>query len=70
MTQNRLKSILNGTNFEILGTVSYAAQGVSKTQVVTTQARLSEIHTHLFNQTGYLAGITFDGIFYSVIQRY
>ena len=70
MTQNRLKSILNGTNFEILGTVSYAAQGVSKTQVVTTQARLSEIHTHIFNQTGYLAGITFDGIVYSVIQRY
>ena len=70
MTQNRLKSILNGTSFEILGTVSYAAQGVSKTQVVTTQARLSEIHTHIFNQTGYLAGITFDGIVYSVIQRY
>ena len=70
MSQNRLKSILNGTNFEILGTVTYAAQGVSKTQVVTTQARLNEIHTHIFNQTGYLAGITFDGIVYNVIQRY
>ena len=70
MTQDRLKSILNSTNFEILGTVSYAAQGVSKTHVVTTQARLNEIHTHIFNQTGYLAGITFDGIVYSVIERY
>ena len=70
MSQNRLKSILNGTNFEMLGTVSYATQGVSKTQVVTTQTRLNEIHTHIFNQTGYLAGITFDGIVYNVIQRY
>ena len=70
MTQDRLKSILNSTNFEILGTVSYAAQGVSKTSVVTTQARLNEIHTHIFNQTGYLAGITFDGIVYRVIERY
>jgi lipid-binding SYLF domain-containing protein len=70
MTQDRLRSILNSANFEILGTVSYAAQGVSKTHVVTTQARLNEIHTHIFNQTGYLAGITFDGIVYSLIERY
>ena len=70
MTQDRLRAILNSANFEILGTVSYAAQGVSKTHVVTTQARLNEIHTHIFNQTGYLAGITFDGIVYSLIERY
>ena len=70
MTQTRLKSILNSTNFEILGTVSYAEHGVSKTQIVTTQARLNEIYTHIFNQTGYLAGITFDGNVYSVIERY
>ena len=70
MTQNQLKSILNSTTFEILGTISYSEQGISKTQVVTSQSRLNEIHTYIFNQTGYLAGVTFDGIVYSVIQRY
>ena len=70
MTDRKLKELLNSTRLKLQGTVSYAQNGDSKTTLISTQNGLKEIHTLIFNQTGYLAGITLDGIVYSVIEKY
>ena len=69
MTENKLKEFMDSDNFNLQGTVSYAEKGASKTTVIATQDNLKEIYTLIFNHTGYLAGITFDGVVYSVIEK-
>jgi len=70
MTDQKLNELLNSTRLKLQGTLSYAQNGDSKTTLISTQNGLKEIHTLIFNQTGYLAGITLDGIVYSVIEKY
>ena len=70
MTAAKLNELMNSTQLKLQGTVSYAKSGESKTTLISTQNDLQEIHTLIFNQTGYLAGITLDGIVYSVIEKY
>ncbi len=70
MTSSLLMSVMSRPTFEIQGSLSYASRGSSKTQIISAQSRIQELHTHIFNQTGYLAGITIDGNVYEVIKRY
>ena len=70
MTAAKLNELMNSTQLKLQGTVSYAKSGESKTTLISTQNDLQEIHTLVFNQTGYLAGITLDGIVYSIIEKY
>ena len=70
MTSGLLASIMSRPTFEIQGSLSYASRGASKTQIISAQSRVQELHTHIFNQTGYLAGITVDGNVYEVTQLY
>ena len=70
MTESKLNEFMGSDSFSVQGTVSYADAGTSKTTVIATQDNLKEVYTLIFNQTGYLAGITLDGIIYSVIEKY
>ena len=70
MTESKLNEFMGSDSFSVQGTVSYADEGTSKTTVIATQDNLKEVYTLIFNQTGYLAGITLDGIIYSVIEKY
>ncbi len=70
MTENKLNEFMSSDSFGLQGTVSYAENGASKTTVIATQDNLNEVYTLIFNQTGYLAGMTLDGIVYSVIEKY
>ena len=70
MTSSLLNSTMSRPTFEIQGSLSYASRGSSKTQIISAQSRVQEMHTHIFNQTGYLAGITIDGNVYEVTKRY
>jgi lipid-binding SYLF domain-containing protein len=70
MTKKKFNELLNSNAVKFQGTVSYAKSGESVTSLISTQDELAEAHTIIFNQTGYLAGITMDGVQYSVIEEY
>ena len=70
MTKAKLNELLNSEVVKFRGTISYAKNGDTKTKLISTQEDLAEVHTLIFNQTGYLAGITLDGIKYSIIEKY
>ena len=70
MTKAKLNELLSSEAIKFQGTISYAKNGDSVTSLISTQNELAEVHTLIFNQTGYLAGITLDGVQYSVIEKY
>jgi lipid-binding SYLF domain-containing protein len=70
MTETKFNALLNSNAVKFQGTLSYAKNGESITSLISTQNELAEAHTIIFNQTGYLAGITMDGVQYSVIEKY
>ena len=70
MTETKFNALLNSNAVKFQGTLSYAKNGESVTSLISTQNELAEAHTIIFNQTGYLAGITMDGVQYSVIEKY
>ena len=70
MTETKFNALLNSNAVKFQGTLSYAKNGESITSLISTQDELAEAHTIIFNQTGYLAGITMDGVQYSVIEKY
>ncbi len=70
MTEKKFNALLNSNAVKFQGTLSYAKNGESVTSLISTQDELAEAHTIIFNQTGYLAGITMDGVQYSVIEKY
>ena len=70
MTETKFNALLNSNAVKFQGTVSYSKNGESITSLISTQDELAEAHTIIFNQTGYLAGITMDGVQYSVIEKY
>ena len=70
MTKAKLNELLSSETINFQGTISYAKNGDSVTSLISTQDEIAEVHTVIFNQSGYLAGITLDGIQYSVIEKY
>tara|TARA_Y100000287_G_scaffold11766_1_gene8646 strand:- start:41 stop:592 length:552 start_codon:yes stop_codon:yes gene_type:complete len=58
--------IKNGQKFSLQGTASYAKAGQSVTDIFGQISDGQSLITVIFNQSGYLAGISFEGTYISV----
>ena len=65
MDNNTLELMKNGQKFSLQGTANYAQSGESITDIFGQISDGKSLITIIFNQTGYLAGISFDGIYIS-----
>ena len=66
MDQNTLNEIKDGQTFSLQGTASYAKSGESITDIFGQLSDGQNLITVIFNQSGYLAGISFEGIYISL----
>ena len=65
MDQETLFEIKNGQEFSLQGTASYAKSGQSVTEIFGQISDGQNLITVIFNQSGYLAGISFEGTYIS-----
>jgi lipid-binding SYLF domain-containing protein len=65
MDQGTLFEIKNGQKFSLQGTASYAKSGQSVTEIFGQISDGQNLITVIFNQSGYLAGISFEGTYIS-----
>ena len=65
MDRETLFQIKNGQNFSLQGTASYAKSGRSVTDIFGQISDGQRLITIIFNQSGYLAGISFEGTYIS-----
>ena len=65
MDMDTLFEIKNGQKFSLQGTANYAKSGQSVTDIFGQISDDQSLITIIFNQSGYLAGISFDGTFIS-----
>ena len=63
MDLETLFEIKNGQNFSLQGTASYAKSGQSITDIFGQISDGQSLVTVIFNQSGYLAGISFEGTY-------
>ena len=68
MDQETLFEIKNGQKFSLQGTASYAKSGQSVTEIFGQISDGQNLITVIFNQSGYLAGISFEGTYISKKQ--
>ena len=61
MDSETLFQIKNGQKFSLQGTASYAKAGQSVTEIFGQISDGQNLITVIFNQSGYLAGISFEG---------
>ena len=61
-----LFQIKNGQKFSLQGTASYAKSGRSVTDIFGQISDGQNLVTIIFNQSGYLAGISFEGTYISI----
>jgi lipid-binding SYLF domain-containing protein len=66
MDRETLFQIKNGQKFSLQGTASYAKSGQSVTDIFGQISDGQSLVTIIFNQSGYLAGISFEGTYISV----
>ena len=66
MDQETLFEIKNGQKFSLQGTASYAKAGQSVTDIFGQISDGQSLITVIFNQSGYLAGISFEGTYISL----
>ena len=66
MNPETLFEIKTGQKFSLQGTASYAKSGKSMTDIFGQISDGQSLITVIFNQSGYLAGISFEGIYISV----
>jgi lipid-binding SYLF domain-containing protein len=66
MDRETLFQIKNGQKFSLQGTASYAKSGQSVTDIFGQISDGQSLVTVIFNQSGYLAGISFEGTYISV----
>ena len=66
MNPKTLFEIKTGQNFFLQGTASYAKYGQSMTDIFGQISDGQSLITVIFNQSGYLAGISFEGTYISV----
>ena len=66
MDPETLFEIKNGQRFSLQGTASYAKAGQSVTDIFGQISDGQSLITVIFNQSGYLAGISFEGTYISV----
>ena len=65
MDRETLFQIKNGQKFSLQGTASYAKSGQSITDIFGQISDGQSLITVIFNQSGYLAGISFEGTYIS-----
>ena len=65
MDSETLFEIKNGQKFSLQGTASYAKSGQSITDIFGQMSDGQSLITVIFNQSGYLAGISFEGTYIS-----
>ena len=65
MDPETLFEIKNGQKFSLQGTASYAKYGQSVTDIFGQISDGQSLITVIFNQSGYLAGISFEGTYIS-----
>ena len=65
MDPQTLLEIKNGQKFSLQGTASYAKAGKSVTDIFGQISDGQSLITVIFNQSGYLAGISFEGTYIS-----
>ena len=65
MDPETLFEIKNGQKFSLQGTASYAKSGQSVTDIFGQISDGQSLITVIFNQSGYLAGISFEGTYIS-----
>ncbi|MDB3931351.1 hypothetical protein N9380_05435 [Paracoccaceae bacterium] len=65
MDTETLFQIKNGQKFSLQGTASYAKSGQSVTEIFGQISDGQNLITVIFNQSGYLAGISFEGTYIS-----
>ena len=65
MNPQTLFEIRNGQKFSLQGTASYAKSGQSVTDIFGQISDGQSLITVIFNQSGYLAGISFEGTYIS-----
>jgi len=66
MDPETLFEIKNGQKFSLQGTTSYAKAGQSVTDIFGQLSDGQSLITVIFNQSGYLAGISFEGTYISL----
>ncbi len=66
MDERTLSAIKTGQKFSLQGTASYAKAGQSVTDIFGQISDGQNLITIIFNQSGYLAGISFEGIYISL----
>ena len=66
MDTETLFQIKNGQKFSLQGTASYAKSGRSVTDIFGQISDGQNLVTIIFNQSGYLAGISFEGTYISL----
>ena len=66
MDPETLFEIKNGQKFSLQGTASYAKAGQSVTDIFGQISDGQNLITIIFNQSGYLAGISFEGTYISL----
>ena len=66
MDPETLFEIKNGQKFSLQGTASYAKAGQSVTDIFGQISDGQSLITVIFNQSGYLAGISFEGTYISL----
>ena len=66
MDPETLFEIKNGQKFSLQGTASYAKSGQSMTDIFGQISDGQSLITVIFNQSGYLAGISFEGTYISL----
>ena len=66
MDMETLFQIKNGQKFSLQGTASYAKSGRSVTDIFGQISDGQNLVTIIFNQSGYLAGISFEGTYISI----
>ena len=66
MKPKTLFEIKTGQKFSLQGTASYAKSGKSMTDIFGQISDGQSLITVIFNQSGYLAGISFEGTYISV----
>ena len=65
MDANTLDRMRNGQKFSLQGTANYAKSGQSVTDIFGQISDGQKLITVIFNQSGYLAGISFEGTYIS-----
>ena len=66
MDRETFFEVKNGQKFSLQGTASYAKSGQSVTEIFGQISDGQNLITVIFNQSGYLAGISFEGTYISI----